>query len=66
MIDGNPLADITLLQKPNRFDFIFKGGVPIDRTPPAPRKRMYYEKHKIFLNGIFHYDQETGKGVFEQ
>lgn len=66
VIDGNPLADITLLQKPSRFDFIFKGGAPIDRTPPTPRKRMYYEKHKIFLNGLFHYDQESGKGVFEQ
>lgn len=65
VIDGDPTADITLLQKPSRFDHIFKGGRPIDRTPPAPRQRMYYEKHKIFLNGLFHYDQATGQGVFE-
>jgi imidazolonepropionase-like amidohydrolase len=63
VIDGDPTADITLLQKPGRFDFIFKGGQPIDRTPPAPRKQMYYERHKMFLNGIFHYDQEAGKGT---
>ncbi|MDB5726836.1 MAG: amidohydrolase family protein [Noviherbaspirillum sp.] len=63
VVDGDPVADITLLQKPNRFDFIFKGGQPIDRTPPAPRKQMYYERHKMFLNGIFHYDQEAGKGT---
>jgi imidazolonepropionase-like amidohydrolase len=63
VVDGDPTKDITLLQKPSRFDFIFKGGHPIDRTPPAPRKQMYYERHKIFLNGIFHYDQQAGKGV---
>jgi imidazolonepropionase-like amidohydrolase len=63
VVDGDPTKDITLLQKPSRFDFIFKGGRPIDRTPPAPRKQMYYERHKMFLNGIFHYDQNAGKGV---
>lgn len=66
VIDGDPEADITLLQKPRRFDHIFKGGEPIDRTPVAPRRRMYYEKHKVFLDGIFHYDQESGKGTLEQ
>ncbi len=63
VVDGDPTKDITLLQKPSRFDFIFKGGQPIDRTPPAPRRQMYYERHKIFLNGVFHYDQDAGKGV---
>ncbi len=65
VIDGDPTKDITVLQKPSKFDFIFKGGEPIDRTPPAPRKRMYYEKHKIFLNGLFRYDETTGQGFFE-
>ena len=63
VVDGDPTRDITLLQKPSRFDFIFKSGVPIERTPPAPRKQMYYERHKMFLNGLFQYDQDSGKGV---
>ena len=63
VVDGDPTKDITLLQKPSRFDHIFKSGRPIDRTPPAPRKQMYYERHKIFLNGLFQYDENTGKGV---
>ena len=62
VVNGNPAKDITLLQKPSRFDYIFKGGTPIDRTPPAPRKRMYYERHKMFLNGLFEYDEASGQG----
>jgi imidazolonepropionase-like amidohydrolase len=63
VIDGDPTRDITLLQKPSRFDYIFKSGEPIDRTPPAPRKQMYYERHKMFLNGLYQFDQSLGKGV---
>ena len=63
VVNGDPTKDITLLAKPKLFDFIFQGGQQIDRTPPAPRQQMYYERHRIFLDGVFHYDQETGKGV---
>ena len=52
-----------MLQKPSRFDYIFKSGVPIDRTPPAPRQQMYYERHKMFLNGLYQYDEAQGRGV---
>jgi imidazolonepropionase-like amidohydrolase len=63
VIDGNPLEDITVLQRKSRLDYVFKGGVAVDRTPiPAP-KQWYFEKHKIFLNGKFHYDEASGKGV---
>ncbi|WP_233827656.1 metal-dependent hydrolase family protein [Paraburkholderia sp. ZP32-5] len=62
VIDGDPTVDITVLQKPSRFDFIFKGGKPVDRTPAQPRRVMHYEKHKIFLNGLYQYDQDTGTG----
>jgi len=62
VIDGDPTVDIAILQKPSRFDFIFKGGRPVDRTPAQPRQVMHYEKHKIFLNGRYQYDQEAGKG----
>ena len=62
VVPGNPLDDIRLLQKPTSFDYIFKGGKPIDRTPPAPRERKWYEKTKIFLNGVYEFDESRGKG----
>lgn len=66
VVNGNPCQDITLLQKPALFDFIFKGGTPIDRTPQAPRRQMSFERHKIFLNGIYQYDADAGKGVLHR
>ncbi|HEX4328937.1 MAG TPA: amidohydrolase family protein [Burkholderiales bacterium] len=66
VLPGDPTADIRLLQKPKNFDFIFKGGEPIDRTPPRPRKRKWYERQKVFLNGVFEYDEETGGGRLVQ
>lgn len=63
VVNGDPTADITILQKPSRFDHVFKGGVEVDRTPPAPRREWYFEKHKIFLNGRYFYDECTGKGT---
>jgi len=66
VVPGNPLDDIRLLQKPTSFDFIFKGGKPIDRTPPAPRVRKWYEKTKIFLNGVYEFDESRGAGRLVQ
>jgi imidazolonepropionase-like amidohydrolase len=66
VVPGDPTRDIALLQNPRCFDFIFKAGQPIDRTLPAPRRPMYYERHKMFLNGIFHYDPAARKGVLER
>jgi imidazolonepropionase-like amidohydrolase len=63
IVNGDPTVDITRLQRPREFDLIFKAGRPIDRTPPAPARQWYYERHKIFLNGVFHYDPEAGRGV---
>ncbi|GAA5233095.1 alpha/beta fold hydrolase [Verticiella sediminum] len=62
VVPGDPTGDIRLLQFPARFDWIFEGGRPIDRTPPAPRQRMWYERHKIFLNGLYTFDAESGDG----
>lgn len=62
VVPGDPTQDITLLQRPSRFDFIFQGGEPIDRTPPAPRKRKWYERTKTFLAGLYVFDEETGSG----
>jgi imidazolonepropionase-like amidohydrolase len=62
VVDGEPDRDITLLQKPDRFDFIFKAGQPVDRAPVAARRQMGYERHKMFLNGVYRYDAERGRG----
>lgn len=66
VVPGDPTADIRLLQRPKKFDYIFKGGEPIDRTPPRPRKRKWYERQKVFLNGVFEYDEATGGGKLVQ
>jgi imidazolonepropionase-like amidohydrolase len=62
VVPGNPLDDIRILQRPTSFDYIFKGGQPIDRKPPAPRKRKWYERQKTFLNGLYEFDEATGSG----
>jgi imidazolonepropionase-like amidohydrolase len=62
VIDGDPTQDITLLQQKKRIRHIFKGGKPVDRTPPVQRRVWWYERHKIFLNGKLEYDEETGQG----
>ena len=66
VVPGDPTADIKLLQKPSAFDYIFKGGKPIDRTPPQPRQRKWYERTKVFLAGLYEFDEETGKGRLVQ
>ena len=66
VVPGDPTADIRLLQRPKDFDYIFKGGEPIDRTPPRPRVRKWYERQKVFLNGVFEFDEATGGGKLVQ
>jgi imidazolonepropionase-like amidohydrolase len=66
VVPGNPLDDIRILQRPTSFDYIFKGGQPIDRTPPRPRKRKWYERQKTFLNGLYEFDESTGTGRLVQ
>jgi len=66
VVKGDPTRDITLLQKPGLFDLILKGGRQVDRSPVEPRKQWYYEHHKIFLDGLYHYDAVSGKGVLER
>lgn len=62
VVPGKPDEDVRILQKPSQFDYIFKGGQPIDRTPPAPRQRKWYEKTKTFLSGLYVYDEQAGEG----
>ncbi len=62
VVPGNPSDDVSILQRPSSFDYIFKGGMPIDRTPPPPRRRMWYERTKIFLNGLYEFDEKASAG----
>jgi imidazolonepropionase-like amidohydrolase len=62
VVPGNPLEDIRVLQRPQSFDFIFKGGKPVDRTPVPPRRRKWYERQKVFLDGLYEFDPQSGRG----
>lgn len=64
VLPGDPAGDIRLLQRPSQFDCIFQGGQLIDRTPPKPRRRMWYERTKTFLGGLYVYDEANGRGEF--
>ena len=66
VVPGDPTKDIKILQFPKRFDYIFKGGKPIDRTPPQPRVRKWYERTKTFLDGLYVFDEETGVGRLDK
>jgi len=62
VVPGDPTKDIRLLQRPKSFDYVFKGGAPVDRTPQPERVRRWYERQKTFLAGLWVYDEETGQG----
>jgi imidazolonepropionase-like amidohydrolase len=66
VVPGDPTKDIRILQYPSRFDYIFKGGKPIDRTPVPQRKRKWYERTKTFLDGLYVFDEESGQGRLEK
>ena len=66
VVPGDPTQDIRILQFPKRFDHIFKGGKPIDRTPPQPRVRKWYERTKTFLDGLYVFDEATGQGRLDR
>jgi imidazolonepropionase-like amidohydrolase len=63
VVNGDPTADVTILQKKSQLDFVFKGGVEIDRKPAPSPRRWYFEKHRTFLNGTFNYDESRNGGV---
>ena len=44
VIDGDPLADIRILQDRTRLAAIFLGGQAVDRTPPPPIQRWGWER----------------------
>ncbi|MCW0206139.1 amidohydrolase family protein [Achromobacter veterisilvae] len=64
VLPGDPTKDITLLQRPGEFDYILQGGKPVDRIAPNPRRRMWYERTKTFLSGLYVYDEANRRGNF--
>lgn len=66
VVNGKPDRDITLMQDPGKFDRILKDGKCVDRTPGSPRSMLPYERHKMYLNGLYTYDARTGRGVLQK
>jgi imidazolonepropionase-like amidohydrolase len=63
LLDADPLADITVLQKPSHRRAVMKGGRLVDIDSPIPERRIWaYEKNMTFLGGWFRYDERTGEG----
>jgi imidazolonepropionase-like amidohydrolase len=63
VVDGDPLADIRILQSASRRKMVLKGGVPVDLDTPLPERHEYsWERNKIYLLGRFRYDETTGRG----
>jgi imidazolonepropionase-like amidohydrolase len=45
IVEGDPLADISVLGKPERIQAVFKGGIPVPPTEQGrPRRRMPHER----------------------
>jgi imidazolonepropionase-like amidohydrolase len=63
VVEGDPTADITLLQQPRNLVTVMKGGSIVDTETPIPDRRIWsFEKHRTFLPGWFKYDAKTGRG----
>jgi imidazolonepropionase-like amidohydrolase len=63
VVDGDPLADIRILQARSRRTMVLKGGVAVDLATPIPERHEYsWERNKIYLLGRFRYDETTGRG----
>jgi imidazolonepropionase-like amidohydrolase len=63
VVNGDPTSDITILQKRSLRDFVFKGGLEVDLTPPPQWREWYFERHKMYLDGRYYYDETAGRGV---
>ena len=63
VLPGDVATDITLLQHKSRFDMVLKDGEPVDITTVIPERKVYsWERTKVYLPGLFNFDDETGKG----
>ena len=62
LVDGDPLADVRILQDPKKILAIFKGGREVDRTPVPPRTRMAHERGFSVSMKRLRRDRETLNG----
>lgn len=67
VIDGDPLADVSVLGKPDRINAIFKGGKPVmqpaERT--SDRRRMAHERGFQVSSRILHREAQAGSDVID-
>jgi cytosine/adenosine deaminase-related metal-dependent hydrolase len=60
IVDGNPLADISVLGDPERIAAVYQNGAAVDRSAAAPRTRMMHEK-SLKLTGTW-MERARGRG----
>ena len=65
VVDGDPVADISLLQDKSRLRALYKGGVAVDLTPQAEATRWPWEKSLEISHGELRYDAVHGKKAAE-
>ncbi len=62
LVEGNPLADVRILQDPKKIALILKGGEEVDRTPSPPRNRLKHERGFAVSTKRLRRDRETLDG----
>jgi len=62
VVQGDPLKDISILQRRNLYELVIKDGRSVELTPPPERRVMDFERTRIFHSGRFVYDDSTGQG----
>ena len=65
VMNGDPLADIRILQDKSKIHAVFKGGEPVDLVEPAPALRWPWEKSLEISHGELRYDAVHGKKAAE-
>lgn len=66
LIDGDPLADISVLQRPSHRKAVLKGGRMIDIHSPLPERKIWsFEKSQTYLQGWYRYDETARSGYLQ-
>ncbi len=51
VMNGDPIADIRILQDKSKIHAVFKGGEPVDLTEPASATRWPWERSREISHG---------------
>ena len=65
VVNGDPVANIALLQDKSCIRALFKGGAALDLTPQAPATRWPWEKSLEISHGELRYDAVHAKRAAE-